>query len=146
MKQFGRENINFFLMLLLGRSWWYNIWNWRQSNTCNDSWNGCKSSEVHRWQTTNIFVRYQNSYKRIKGITISQLPTMFVFLYSWQLLRITCITKPLQLQVYLPSVALLASANFDVRDLEKIWLKNFEELQLASGVRSTNKGKRTVGK
>ena len=68
------------------------------------------------------------------------------FLYLCQLLHITLITNVFQLQVYLPAVTLLAAANFDVRDLEKIWLRNFEELQLASGVSSTNKGKRRVGK
>ena len=67
-------------------------------------------------------------------------------LYLCQLLHITEITILFQLQIYLPAVTLLAAANFDVRDLEKIWLRNFEELQLASGVSSTNKGKRRVGK
>ena len=68
------------------------------------------------------------------------------FLYLCQLLHITYITTLFQLQIYLPAVTLLAAANFDVRDLEKIWLRNFEEIQVASGVSSTNKGKRRVGK
>ena len=70
----------------------------------------------------------------------------FYVLYLCQLIHITYITTLFQLQIYLPAVTLLAAANFDVRDLEKIWLRNFDELQLSSGVSSINKGKRGVGK
>ena len=49
------------------------------------------------------------------------------------------------LQVYLPAVTLLASANFDVRELEKIWFKNMEDLQSSySGAKSKNRRRKKV--
>jgi len=42
--------------------------------------------------------------------------------------------------VYLPAVSLLASASFDVRELEKLWMKNSEELQSSrTGARAKNR-------
>jgi hypothetical protein len=47
--------------------------------------------------------------------------------------------------VYLPAVSLLASANFDVRELEKVWMKNSEELQSSrTGARAKNRRSRKV--
>ena len=43
--------------------------------------------------------------------------------------------------MYLPAVTLLALANFDVRDLEKIWRKNSEELKAVYALSSSKRNR-----